>query len=204
MLMSRHCLYCDKVIDELPLSFMLEDDPLCTECCKSLKAKWRHTYIQGCKIYYLYDYSSFFKDMLLQYKEGPDEALKIAFLGFYKEYFRLLFKFYDIVYVPSTIAKSKMRGFLPMEEIMKPLGAQKYAEVYLYEERIQSGKNYRERQKMRSNYYLKKKIDPRKRLMIVDDVLTTGSSLLGVYDLFKDKCRHILLFCLANVGEKTK
>lgn len=195
--MMMRCIYCDQKLNKLSLLSFIKEDKLCVNCRKKLKSKLRKCKLKGLNIYYLYDYSEDFSSFLLQYKEAHDEALKDSFLYPYDDLFKLLLNKYQIVYVPSSDIKTSERGFLPMEEIFKPYVKKENCKVYLKKQLTQSNKSLRDRRLMEDNYYIKEKVSKNDYILIVDDVLTSGSSILGVYKLFKDQTRHIIVFVLA-------
>lgn len=49
---------------------------------------------------------------------------------------------------------------------------------------------------MRQNYVYEGELQ--KKVLIVDDVLTTGSSMIGAYEAIKGKTRHVRALSLAN------
>lgn len=197
--MNMRCLYCDKEIEKLSLLNLLEDDLLCLECRKALKGRLRRFKYENIYVYYLYEYDDMFKSILLQYKEVMDEALKEVFIYPYGSLFKILFKRYEALYVPSSKLKMEKRNFLAMEEIMKLYGAKKYADVLMRQELIQAGKSLKERRKMRDNYYLKRDVKADDYIMIIDDVFTSGSSISGMIEATKGETKHLIVFVLAVV-----
>lgn len=197
--MIMRCLYCDKKYQKIRMINLFEDDPLCAECRKKLKGKIRRTRLEGINVYYLYEYADLFKNALLQYKEVHDEALKEIFIYPYGDIARILLKKYKVLYVPSSKKKYQERNFVPMEKILERYGAMKYADVLMREELVQANRSLAERKKMIDNYYIPKKIDKRDHILVVDDVLTSGSSLKGVIKAIDNRTKHILIFVLAIV-----
>lgn len=181
-----NCLYCDKEINSFTLTdLFIEEDKLCYECRQAMNMSKRKMEIEGLKIEYFYDYNSLFKSILIQYKECFDEALKDVFLYNLKDYIRLKYHGYKIAYVPSTKDKLNKRGFNHLRLIFESLNFKEVEGLKQKEERIQEGKGKRERLKMRDNYNYEG--EPLNKVLIVDDVLTTGSSIIGVYNALKDK-----------------
>ena len=80
------CLYCDReIVTESFYSLLFERDMLCSHCRRELGLRQRHFMLDGVKCEYFYSYNSLFKQLLLQYKECYDEALKDVFLYGIKE-----------------------------------------------------------------------------------------------------------------------
>ena len=93
------CLYCDKDINRESLySIFIEKDKLCPVCRSLIKNNHRIFIRDDIKIESFYVYDSLFKDLLLQYKECYDEALKEVFLYGIKEKIKLKYHDYKIVY----------------------------------------------------------------------------------------------------------
>ena len=175
------CLYCDSIIDKMNIySLFLKQDELCLKCRDKLKVKRRNIRINDIKIETFYEYNSFFKTLLLQYKECYDEALKDVFLYPISEYLYLKYRGYEIVPVPSSEKKRKLRGFDHLDLIFESSGLKINKGLKMRQELIQEGKMASERRLMKNNYYYEgSHID---RALIVDDVITTGSSIIGAYN----------------------
>ena len=192
------CLYCGKEINRYSLYHLfIEKDKLCLECRNSLKAKRRSFNLDELKCEYFYDYDTLFKSCLLQYKECYDEALSVIFLYKIDIYIYLKYHSYKVLYVPSSKEKLEKRGFNHLELIFNSLNLKKVGGLYLKEELIQENKKLNERKRMIDNYiYQGPSID---KLLIVDDVCTSGSSLMGIYKAMKPYCNKIKALVLAKV-----
>lgn len=192
-----NCLYCDEKINKITLNELLfEEDKLCEKCRKKMPLKRRVTKIEDLTIETFYDYDSLFKSILIQYKECYDEALKEVFLFQIKDYLKIKYHNYKIVYMPSTKQKLKERGFNHIEEIFKELDLEEIKGLNQIDELIQEGKSRRQRLKMKGNFVYNGPYE--KRILIVDDVMTTGSSVIGVYKALKDKCGIIKAVVLSK------
>ena len=150
--------------------------------------------IDGLKCESFYNYDSLFKTLLLQYKECYDEALKDAFLYKIDVYIKMKYYAYKVVYIPSSKKKIEKRGFDHLRLIFDYLGFKEAGKLILKEDLIQEGKNLKKREKMKSNYLFNGEYH--KKILIIDDVCTTGSSLIGAYNALKnygDDIRAIVL-----------
>ena len=179
------CLYCDKEIKKETLATLfIQEDYLCIDCRNKLKVNRKNIKLNGLNIETLYNYDEgIFKDVLIQYKECFDEALALTFLYLLEDYIRFKYHGYGILFVPSSKEKMDLRGFNHLELIFQNIKLKRVTGIKMKDSLIQEGKNYDERKKMIDNYiYDGKKI---KKVLIVDDVLTTGSSILGVYKAIK-------------------
>ena len=116
------CLYCDaKIYKESLYSLFIEKDKLCSACREKIKQNHQIFIRDGIKIETFYHYDSLFKDLLLQYKECYDEALKDVFLYGIKERIILKYHGYKIIYVPSSKEKLNQRGFNHLKLIFDEL-----------------------------------------------------------------------------------
>lgn len=191
------CLYCDKTINKYSLISTIEKDCLCVDCRKGIRMKRRISYYGDLEVMTIYEYESLFKSVLLQYKECYDEALKDVFLYCLEDYLKFRYRGYHIVYVPSSKHKKEERGFEHLRLIFERLKFKEVKGLVMKTELIQEGKNTEERLKMKSNYSYEG--DYHEKILIVDDVVTTGSSLLGVYSALRPYSREIKAFVLARV-----
>lgn len=193
----RNCLYCDKKINKYTLFHLfIEEDKLCLECRKQLNLKLRTFYLDDLKVSSLYEYDSLFKTLLLQYKECYDEALAPVFLYKIDYLLRLKYLGYKVLYVPSSINKLEKRGFDHLKLIFDYLEFKEVEGLKKKEELCQANKNISDREKMIDNFIYEG--EDLNKVLIVDDVCTTGSSLKGVYKAIKGHCKYVEAFVLAN------
>ncbi|MBR0461883.1 MAG: hypothetical protein IJJ00_04105 [Erysipelotrichaceae bacterium] len=193
----QKCLYCDRPINRYSLYHLfIEEDKLCLDCRRQLNMKRRSFRLDGMKIEYFYDYDSLFKTLLLQYKECYDEALKVIFLYRIDVYIRSRYLGYRVIYVPSSKDKLDKRGFDHLKEIFAYLGFKEIKGLKTRQDLIQEGKNYSERQKMIGNYCYEG--DHVKKVLIIDDVCTSGASLKAVKKAMEGHCDVIRALVLAK------
>jgi len=195
------CLYCGKeIVKQNLVSIFIEDDMLCDICRKQLKINHRYREIDNLKIEVLYNYDvGLFKSLLIQYKECYDEALSPVFLYLIKDYINIKYHGYKLLFVPSSKEKLELRGFDHLKLIFSDVKLKHVDGLSMKQELIQEGKGYGDRRKMLNNYvYSGEKLD---KVLIVDDVLTSGSSVLGIYRAIKPyatKVRSFVLSCKEN------
>ena len=181
------CLFCDEYIDRYTFSSLfLQEDHLCVKCRNALKVCREYLNIDELMIECLYEYDGIFKSMLIQYKECYDEALSEIFLYKLKEYIELKYHGFELLFVPSSKTKLEERGFNHLELIFKDVRLKRVKGLHMKEDLIQEGKSLSERKVMINNYIYKG--NRLNKVLIVDDVLTTGSSIYGVYNAIKPYC----------------
>ena len=113
------CIYCDEDYfggSDLFHSYMTRD-PLCKRCREKLILDPVIIKVKEMEVRSYYLYEENLRDLLIQYKECYDEALKDVF--FYPFKYDILFRYYDrvIITVPSSKTKLKERGFDPYGEV---------------------------------------------------------------------------------------
>ena len=189
------CLYCDKVINTYSLkSFFLKEDKLCINCRNKLIKKKVKIERNGLEITSFYKYDSFFKDLLLQYKECFDEALSEVISYDVIDYIKYKYKKYDLLLVPSSKKHVEERGFDHLSVLFKEL-KNKRINIEMIKDLTQKNINNRDRKLMETNYIYEGLNG--KNLLIIDDVVTTGSTLKGVYDVMKNYYDNIEIITLA-------
>lgn len=191
------CIYCDGLINKVNISdLLIKEDILCINCRKQLNYQRRYIKIGDIKIETFYEYDSLFRSILLQYKECYDEALKDVFLHRLNEYIFFRYYGYEIIPIPSSRKKIQERGFDHLRLIYENVGLKINDGLIMKEDLIQQGKGMMERKRMIDNYIYTGK--PMKKALIVDDVITTGSSVVGAYNAIKPHARHIKIIVLAS------
>lgn len=191
------CIYCDREIEKYTLtSLLIKEDPLCISCRNKLKFDKKIVYLDDLKVETLYEYEGIFKSLLLQYKECLDEALGDVFLYGISDYINLKYMGYKLLFVPSSAQKLDFRGFNHLQMLFSDVKLRPINGLKMKENIIQEGKNYNDRLKMVNNYYYEgERVN---KVLIVDDVLTSGSTMKGVYNAIKPYAKKVKGLCLAN------
>ena len=182
------------------MSILVEEDKLCVKCRRKLKMERKIIDIRGLKVETFYEYDGLFRSLLIQMKECYDEALKDVFLYGLEDYIRWKYRGYSILYVPSTKKKIEERGFEHLKLIYGRLGLSEVKGLKLKREIVQEGKNREKREEMIYNYVYTG--GPRPKVLIVDDVVTTGSSIYGIYNTMLPHATQIKAIALARVPPK--
>ena len=147
------------------------------------------------KLIYLNNYTPFFSSLLIQYKETLDIELAPIFLERYSMLFHLLFFTYKLVLIPSSQSNIDRRGFNHLEEMFKDVSLKRVTGLKMKNELIQENRSALERYKMKGNFVYE---GPKyKNILIVDDVVTTGSTLRGIYDCMFSQTNNIRLLSVA-------
>ena len=156
-------------------------DPLCETCRKELVYAPKTLHINDLEVRSFYKYEGLMKDLLLQYKEAGDEALYKVFFYPLLTHIVLRFPSYHIVTVPSSPTKLKMRGYDHMKLMTSFLPLMRGPKLKMKEDFSQVSKSKQERLAMLDNIVLAPNVGLPSKILLVDDVFTTGSSIYGSY-----------------------
>lgn len=167
--------------------FLTQDQLLCADCLAKLKRIDRHVVWEGISMHILYEYNDFLESMLFQYKEGRDIALANVFFQPFLTKLSSKFRHHVIVLMPSSKEKMLERGFLPVREMLKNCPLAIWEPFYKVNNTKQSMQSFENRQFI--SQVIKRKENetlPGRKLLLVDDVCTSGSTLLSAYHLLKE------------------
>lgn len=142
--------------------------------------------INGVKGLSIYEYDEGIKDLLYQFKGCFDIELAPVFLYQFIKELRFMYKGYVIIPAPSYRLDDERRGFNHVEEIFKQLNLQIFKLVY----KIAPFKQAEQSSKMRSHisrYLVSQNMEKirGKKVLIVDDVATTGSTMISMINLIR-------------------
>ena len=197
------CLMCgkDTLSDRSLYRLFFLDDQLCMDC----RSQWHRQRIEfrmdQIPVYSSYVYNEAFASCLLQYKECGDEALKDVFLCLDIDYIRIKFHGYTILLMPSSEEKMQKRGFSHLSlmceclhmPILNPFAKKDGSE--------QKSLHVRDRQRMIHDIILKDDVPLPRKILLFDDVITTGSTLKGALSNM-DASRHSVRIYTAAAHEK--
>ena len=174
------CLMCGEPIRNDSLEDLFRpEDVLCSRCRSEWKRIDQHSKLNGIPVYVLYEYNEAFSSCLLQYKECLDEALKPAFLFPDRNRLKRMYRGMTLLLMPSTREKQAERGFSHLAGIFEGLGLPMIEAFEKTAEIDQKGKHRAERMKLETGIRLKRDIRLPKRIVLADDVITTGSTIKG-------------------------
>lgn len=171
------CKWCLEDYD--PYSRLVDclNDPrvLCLSCQNRLSYKPIVFRLGGVKVHSLFKYDEEFSRLLIQYKEMRDIELSSVFLDGYKNYLKKKYSGYCGVIMPSSEAKKKERGFNHLYEIYREIFDELIDPFEKVENRKQVGLGKVERGELHFRVIQEVKA---KKVVLLDDVTTTGSTLL--------------------------
>ena len=127
------------------------------------------------------------QELLYQFKGCRDYELRTVFLEYYLSYLNCKFNGYEIVPAPSSKKSDEERGFNHVEEMFKNLKLKMNKCIHKTKQRKQADLTTKEREKI-GEYLVIDDVDLKhKKVLLVDDVYTTGSTIKSMIKLVKEK-----------------
>lgn len=161
---------------------------LCDECRNSFHLRFKTFKFDSYKVRYLYDYDQWIKENLFKLKGCYDYELAPVFLEALTPILKMMYSGYVLVPAPSFIEDDEIRGFNHVEEIFKSLKFKAEKAIIKKYHFKQSDQSFENRHKIEDVL----DVDPKlhfnlygKKILIVDDVFTTGSTVRTMINLLK-------------------
>ena len=158
----------------------------------------RTFYVDDVECFHLYYYTEKVQEILYQFKGCNDYELKTVFLEYYKEYLNFKFKNYIMIPAPSYSKNDEERGFNHVEEIFSVLKLKMMKCIHKIKQIKQADLTTKEREQIGSVLEIDN-VDLRgKKILLVDDVFTTGSTIRAMIKLVKEKGASIVKVLLMS------
>ena len=218
------CLLCNDWIESVPklrdlITFNQREEYSCVSCknqfkklskerCRNCNKELHRDTCIDCKLWMkkgyipkhlaIYHYEENMKDYFSRYKFMGDYCLRKIFQKDIKNNLKPFFKKgYTIVPVPLSEKRLVERGFNQVEGLIEGIPYQDIFEKRDIEK--QSSKTREERLNQDNAFCLKKGIDVPDKIIIVDDIYTTGSTLYHMVQLLEAiGIKEVLTFSLAR------
>ena len=182
------CLWCLKGLqdDQDILHLFYQNDVLCMDCRRRYKAKRVRFHLGALGVEGLYPYEGMAREVILRYKEMYDEALYPLFFHGWVKHIHKHYRGYTLVVMPSSILKIEMRGFHHMQRMVEIL---KMPVLDLFEKTTDVEQKYLTRsERLQNRQMIRYKTDvviPKTKYLLMDDICTTGNTLLAAYHLLQ-------------------
>lgn len=183
------CRFCmeDITRGQTIFDYLKQDALLCGECRRQLEVLNQRTKIREMPLHVIYLYNEFLENLIFQYKEGLDTALRDIFFYDVMDKINMKFRQYTIVLLPSSEEKTEERGFLPVKEMLYRCKLPIIEPFYKISNHKQSLQTFENR--VLISQVIKRKVSvklPKTKLLLVDDVCTSGNTLASAYTLLKE------------------
>ncbi|MDF9838577.1 MULTISPECIES: phosphoribosyltransferase [unclassified Breznakia] len=201
--MQDKCLLCfGDVQNGLTLyEYVMKQDCICGTCRKQFELCNQIVKIGEIGVYALYFYNDFFENSMFNYKENHDVVLAKIFLFPHLKRLKKMYEDYVFVFAPSSKGKEEERGFSSLSLLFADLKVEKQ---YLFEktkEYKQSSQPYQKRYQVKDIIVRNKHMLPTKKILLVDDMCTSGATLKRMYELVKN---HEFEVALLTIGINKK
>ena len=164
----------------------LNEELVCSKCLDQFEITFFSRRINGVNALSIYQYNDVFKEVLYRYKAKGDIELAQIFLFPYRYYLKFKYEGYIIVPIPSTKEGNENRGFNHVQEAFKCLGLPFMNCVQKKIDFKQSDYDFDERQKVKEKLLIEDGNQLRnKKILIVDDLMTTGATVKAVISLIQ-------------------
>ena len=178
--------------EHCPRCFRDGQSDLCTDC-----QKWEK---EGNPVQHqsLFTYNEAMKNYFNQYKFQGDYVLRFVFAKAAKKAVKM-FREHIIVPIPVSIEKFQARGFNQVQGILDAANLS-YRNILEKKDTLaQSSKTREERLQTQQAFEIKKEVDLPDKILLVDDIYTTGKTLqLAKQILLEAGVKEILTFSIAR------
>lgn len=182
------CKICFKEIEEDSFhSLLRKDAKICHSCFLKFEPVLRKFKVGDINCYHIYYYDEEVQKQLYQFKGCFDIELSGVFLDYFRTYLRLKYFGYVMIPAPSSRETDEQRGFNHVVEMFKPLGLKMIQCIHKTKNIKQSDLKADERHKIKEHLTIDNVDLTKKKVLIVDDVYTTGSTVKAMIDLVKIK-----------------
>ena len=195
---TKFCKICFKKLEIADIyETFYGDSCVCNLCLEKLKPKFIKFEIDAVDGLAIYEYDDNIKAILYQLKGCYDIELAPVFLNRFKKELQLLYKGYTLIPAPSYSKDDEQRDFRHVKEIFKCVNLPIEYAVEKFSPFKQAEHNKKERGHIGQHLRLiKPQVITGKKILIVDDVSTTGSTLKALIKLVrsaKPKCIKVLV-----------
>ena len=176
------------------------ENNICDRCLFKLKPIFKFFKIDGVDALSIYEYDELIKEKINLYKGCEDYELKDIFVEPFKLELEAIYDGYKIVPIPSYFEDDQKRCFNHVVEIFKCLDLKMYRCLIKTENIKQKELNYEDRQKIGDILEFDKNfVVKNKKILIVDDVITTGASMKAAIKIIKNNgAKKIKVLCIAK------
>ncbi len=174
------------------------DDCICSYCRGQMPYFLRTITLGKLRVEGLYLYEGLLREALIQFKEYNDEALYPLFLYPHMEWLGKKYRGYHLLPLPSSDKAFQRRGFKPVNLIFSMLQLPVIEGFYKKSDVDQKSRTFAQRQQIRQQIALRKGVDLQgKKILLVDDIVTSGATMQTGYQLIRDQAVEVRALTLS-------
>ena len=184
---TRNCIICFKKANITDFCRLFNGKiPICQACQTEMEPKFIKFHVDNHKATSLYNYNPFIRKLIYQYKGCYDYELHQVFLDRYAKEIKLRYFDRVIIPIPSYQNEDEQRGFNHVVETFKSIGLNMLNILEKTEKHKQALSSFKQRKEVYKYLGLKSYPDlSKKKVLIVDDVYTTGSTMKSAIHLIE-------------------
>ena len=188
------------------VNLMMIHNVLCDSCADLFNPIWKRFKLGAYTARAIYHYDETIRTYLYQFKGCYDYELKDVFLYRYLSYLKLKYHRFYIVYVPSYHIDDERRGFNHVKAIFESLKLKELPILKKKTAHKQSDQSSLGRRQIKDVIEIDENTKLKdKKVLLVDDIMTTGSTLLTSIELLKSKgAKNIEILVVAKTKMKRK
>lgn len=194
--MNEYCLICMKKIKRNGVYSLFFNTNICHPCFIKMNRKPYKRKIDNISATSYFPYEDEITSLIYTFKGCNDIALAPCFLSYDCFYLKMRYKGYYVVPIPSFIDRDLQRGFNHVEEIFRCLNLPYLKILKKTEDFKQSSLKKKDRELAVLNIIrTSDELLTEKKILIVDDILTTGSTIRRAIKLIKElkpKCIKVV------------
>ena len=203
--LTPKCLVCNNYVESSLNNLISNNTSICQTCFANMKPIIKQVKIGSIKGLLLFSYNEFTRNLILQIKANYDLELAKYMLAPLKSYLVDKYKRYTLAPIPSTNSSNKARGFNHVEAIFSRLGlpvSNLFEKIGNYK---QAKTKFERRNLISNKIKLISNVEIPSKIAIIDDIITSGSSLEAVLSILQDKgVKNLTFIIVADNCRKIK
>lgn len=203
--LTPKCLVCNNYVESSLNNLISNNTSICQNCFANMRPIIKQVKIGRIKGLLLFSYNEFTRNLILQIKANYDLELAKYMLAPLKTYLAEKYRRYTLVPIPSTNSSNKARGFNHVEAIFSRLGlpiSNLFEKIGNYK---QANTKFERRNLISSKIKLISNVEIPSKIVIIDDIITSGSSLKAVLSILQNKgVKNLTFIIVADNCRKIK